>query len=193
MSSKQYLTIQNIVLLILGTGSLILLIHAIMRNYKIDKIKSWPKVNAVVIDSSVQVKTVYEKNMLYHNKSSYVTDSSSSTRYYPKISYKYSVSGREHQSSNIIYGGARAYNSLDIESVMPKYAPGSTISVYYNPYKPAEAYIFNGDKTYMSMIISAVVLACVCWYCYKHNYADHIPGMDTESTPMKKVYHTGFY
>ena len=166
---KEYLTIHNIVVVILAIIGLIWLISAAWRNWKISSIRSWPKTNASVINALVEpenVSSISGSNLLDHR---YLVSTDNSTKYIPRVLYRYTVNGREYQSTNVVYGGEKAYNSFDIKTMMGHITPGSTVQVYVNPNDHNESYIYNGTAAYMGILMGLVLLAIAAAIGYHHN------------------------
>ena len=196
---KDYLTIQNIVVAILAIIGLVWLITSIWRNWKIGRINNWPKVNAVVVNSVVEPEKVSSNfGSTYLDPRYLLGTTDSSTKFIPRILYRYNINGREYQSNNVIYGPDKAYNSLDIKTLMGNIGPGSTIQVYYNPDNPGETYVLNGTPNYMGALLGLILLALAGAIAYHHNYMQkkklysnprmdiYSPTLTTEEVPRNR-------
>jgi hypothetical protein len=167
MAFSDYLTLPNLILLIISICALVWLIFMIRYNYMINEITSWPKINATIAKASTGTgKNAYiDYRLIAFGKSKL-------DKYYPKITYKYTIDGNNYQSTNVVYGNTYYYNTTDIKALMTKLTPGTVIPIFYNPNNPKEAYIFPGKKSYLEIIISLIILCAVvimgCGYNSKH-------------------------
>lgn len=159
MAFKDHLTVKNIVILILFIIGLWWLIVSLTRNRKIDQIASWPKTDAIVINSVIESETTkYKKSQTYDNTDTIDVETSTNTRYHPKVLYRYNIDGKEYESTSDFYGGDQWYNALDIKTIMSTFTPGTTIRIFYNPKNASESYIYNGTKSYTGLVISILLL-----------------------------------
>lgn len=206
---KDYLTIQNIVVVILAIIGLVWLISALWRNWKIGRINNWPKTNATVINSVVEPEEVTRSGLAYLDPRYLSAATDTSTKYIPRILYRYTINGQEYQSNDVMYGGDQAFNALDIKTIMGNIGPGSTILVYYNPNDLNESYVLNGTQNYMGVLIGLALLAIAAAIGYNHNISkikrdyttttqsmDYTtPSLTTDETPKNTGFFTkrGFY
>lgn len=169
---QSHLTIHNIIVIILVIIGLIWLIHSLWRNYKISRINSWPRANALVVNSLVEPDgkfRLFSSSALLDPQ--YIDMSGKgNAKYIPRIVYRYNVNGKEYQSSNVVYGGDKAYNSLAIRALTGHITTGSTIQVYYNPSNPSEAYIYNGRYNWLGVVVGLLLLLIAAALGYHHNF-----------------------
>ncbi len=68
-------------------------------------------------------------------------------KYYPKVSYEYTVKGRTFTSSRIRFqiGGYYSTNRLGIEQIIKEYPVKKKIAVYYDPQDPAKSCLETGS------------------------------------------------
>lgn len=158
MAQSVLLTVNNIVALILGIVGIVWIFYGIWRNLKINRISSWPKTNALVLNSVAEPANS-EAGNTYVEPRYIIATTDDQARYIPKVTYKYTVNKTEYQSNNVVYAGEKSYSAIDIKTMLGLITPGSTIPVYYNPGDPSESYIYNGLHSYTGIIIGAVLLA----------------------------------
>lgn len=183
MDYKKYLTANNIIAVALILIGVIWLVCSIMRNIKIDNIPKWPKVEATVINSTID--SWWHGHNLGTRSITSATDST--IRYYPCMLYKYTVNNIQHQSEKVYFGGLETYNAHDINVLMGLYQPGSTIEVYVNPENSKESYVYNGTKSCRGVILSLIILAVGIYLVYKENFKMRSKGTETtEGAPVAR-------
>lgn len=163
---KQYLTIPNIIGLILGIIGLVWLIHGIWKNIKINNISKWPKTKATVLSALAEPANAAAGSR-YIEPQNLVINKNDNAQYIPRVTYQYRVAGQDHISSNVVYSGQNSYNAVDTKTILGGMSPNSIIDVYYNPNSPSEAYIYNGKTTY-TPIIMGLILALLAGYIFWH-------------------------
>ncbi len=72
------------------------------------------------------------------------TDNDGGPTYGVAVSYKYLVGDREFTSERYRYGAGSTSDSGWARKLVAKWAPGSTVRVFYNPSKPSEAVLQTG-------------------------------------------------
>ena len=83
-----------------------------------------------------------------------------STYYYPEVTFSYDVQGRRFES-NTIAADIKSHwskNRAEVESILARYAPGVTTTVYYNPGSPHESVILPGLSRYRISHYSAIIV-----------------------------------
>jgi len=166
------MTINNIVAIILGIVGLIWLLHGLWRNWKINRISTWPKANATVLNA-VAKPANSNAGTMYMDPRNIVAATNSSAKYEPIVFYRYRVGNRDYQSENVIYSGANSYNALETKNIFGQIQTGGTIPVYYNPNNPSESYIYNGTKSYTGIVIGIILLLLAAYLGYYHNLSKH--------------------
>ncbi|XWV25892.1 hypothetical protein QJ857_gp1189 [Tupanvirus soda lake] len=164
-----YMTVNNIVAIILGIIGLIWLIYGLWRNWKINKISTWPKTNAFVLNSVAEPANNAAGNT-YVDPRYIIATTDNKAQYIPKVTYRYRVANKEYQSNNVVYSGSRSYNAVDIKTLLGQVYAGATIPIFYNPNNPNESYIYNGTTSYTGIIIGLVLLLIAAYLGYYHNY-----------------------
>ena len=146
------MNVKRAIAIIIGIVGLIWFLREVWVLWKVKKIQSWPRVNAVVLMSGTSMEgdgNIFEDiRDIFSGKDNFV----------PHIKYKYTVHGIEHISSNITYGGDNKYNKDQIEKFLTVFPKGKEIPVLYNPNDPSESYIFVGDHKYYGLIGSIILL-----------------------------------
>ena len=163
-----HMTVNNIVALILGIIGLIWLIHGLWRNWKINKISTWPKTNAVVLNAVAEPANNNAGNV-YIDPSTIIATTNDNAQYIPRVVYRYRVGNRDYQSTNVVYSGAKSYNALDIKTLLGQVYPGATIPIYYNPNNHAESYIYNGNKSWTGVIIGLALLLIAAYLAHRNH------------------------
>lgn len=168
---KQYLTIPNIIGIILGIIGLIWLIHGLWRNMKINNISKWPKANATVLSSLAEPANSQAGSRYISPQDIVVSKDNNNAQYIPRVTYQYRVNGKDYISSNVVYSGQSSYNAFDTKTILADMSPNSVIQIYYNPSNPSEAYIYNGKTSYTSIIMGVILLllaAYIFWHYHKN-------------------------
>jgi len=60
---------------------------------------------------------------------------STSTSYFPSVSYQYTVNGGPHEGHEIVFGGYSFNSKHEAEEILKRYPLDKIVSVYYNPKK----------------------------------------------------------
>ena len=89
--------------------------------------ESWPVAAGTVIGSEVREEESSDR------------DGGSTTWYNPVVRYRYSVGGREIEGTRLRYGNPRSASRKKAVAALLPYAPGSTITVRYDPANPEES------------------------------------------------------
>ena len=174
MSSIKPITL--IVAIVLGIIGLIWLIQNLWVNSKVKKINTWPKTNATVISALAEPANSAAGNVALDPRA-IVPRTTDQARYTPVVNYIYTAAGRDYRSNNFIYRGSSSFNSIDIVGIMSTIVPGQTISVYYNPSNPSEAYIWPGDTDYTGTWVSiALIIVAVGVYFAGRYYGNKMDG-----------------
>lgn len=163
-----HITVKNIVALILGIVGIVWLIYDIHRNWKINRISSWPKANAYVISSMAEPANA-EAGKAYVDPSYLIPTVDSGAQYKPQVVYRYRVGDRDYKSTNVVYSGQSTYDAADTKALLGQITPGSMIDVYYNPNNPSEAYIYNGQTSWVGIVISVILILIALYLAYHEN------------------------
>ena len=91
--------------------------------------QSWPAVAGTVTESEVKITE--------HNPGNGM-DAEQTTHYKPVVKYQYSVEGMEFTGSRIAFGAMNSAHSA-ANAVVARYPAGASVTVRYDPEKPAEA------------------------------------------------------
>ena len=177
-----HMTVNNIVAIVLGIIGLIWLIHGLWRNWKINKISTWPKTNAVVLNAVAEPANSNAGN-IYVDPSTIIATTNDNAQYIPRVVYRYRVDNRDYQSTNVVYAGAKSYNALDIKTLLGQVYPGATIPIYYNPNNHDESYIYNGNKSWSSVIIGLALLLIAAYLAHR-NYKNKTVTTTTKTTKI---------
>ena len=134
-----------VVTLAVGTG-LILLSR---RNKKKAEIsQSWPTTGGKVVLSEIRESTSTDD------------DGYTSTTFFPRVEFSYTVAGQIYESKKLSFGGVMANsNPAKAQETIDKYPVGSSVTVYYNPEKPSEGVIERtAGPSNLLMIIGGILL-----------------------------------
>ena len=82
--------------------------------------RSWPSVAGEILYSSIEVSRGARGSKLYA----------------PRVSYAYSVGGREHQGKRLVFGWDDFYTERGARVIVEKYPSGDAADVYYDPAMP---------------------------------------------------------
>jgi len=168
--ATNYVSVKNVIAVIILIIGLIWLIWAIVQNEKIKMISKWPRTEARIVSSYIEVTN--------NNDNSTLIDPYTTTQlnlnptraiYTPYLVYQYSINGFMYQSSNIFYGGKKKYSGFDIQLFMKMFSPGTVIYIYYNPSNFAEAYIYDGVKSNIGIIWGVIFIVIAIVIFFVHN------------------------
>ena len=111
-------TIIIIVLAMIIVGVTIIAQNALKKH----RVENWASVEGTVLYSTIRIK---RKGLNEH--------------YLPTIGYSYTVNGEKYKKSvdNSLNSGY--LHKEDVQEIIDKYPEGSTVTVYYNPEKPAHS------------------------------------------------------
>jgi len=140
-----------LILLVLGGG---LVFYSYRSRKKADQSLGWPSTNGKVIVSEIRESKSTDE------------DGRVKVSYYPHIEYTYEVNVQHFNSKQISFGGVLGYNDpAKVRVILDHYPIGSTVLVYYNPEKPAEAVVeqtSGGAKWALIVgIIILVIASCI--------------------------------
>ncbi len=84
---------------------------------------------------------------------------SDSVTYRPIVEYRYTVDGREYTAGNVYPGGTSARSDRGwAEGVVSDYSRGETVTAYYDPSDPSEAYLVRErDLTKFAFVLLPLV------------------------------------
>jgi len=122
-------SISLVMTLILGGVGLGLLLFGRSARRKALASQSWPTVAGMVTESEVKVT---------EQTSGSGMDAEQTTHYKPVVKYQYSVEGMEFTGSRIAFGAMNSAHSA-ANAVVARYPAGASVTVRYDPEKPAEA------------------------------------------------------
>ena len=164
-SMKKYINANSLFGTILLIVGIILILWELWINWKVKRIASWPKAQATILSSVAQSNNCGIGRYLH---SSDITPSTKDTcKYVPVVTYRYRVSGKDHQSTSVAYNGPRTYNSLEIKTLLERTKPGSTVPVYYDRDQPGESYIYPGEYKYTWVFVGLILVALSLYLGYR--------------------------
>lgn len=188
-----YATINNIVAVVLIIVGLIWIIHGVWRNWKIGRISTWPKTNALVLNAMAAPANQSAGNM-YIDPGYIIPTIDDSARYIPIVIYRYRVGNRDYQSDKVVYSGPKSYSTFDTKTIMGNISNGSIVQVYYNPRNPKESYIYVGTRNYFGIIIGIILILIAIYIGYKGNTKkseDQVPVKKNSGNSNKAESQTG--
>lgn len=96
-----------------------------------ERISSFESTEATIISSSVGADDP--------------VDPEKSTKYYPSITYEYTVDGETYQNTNVLPGDGRTAKSNRgwAEKIVNNHPAGSTATVYYDPPDPSTSFLLK--------------------------------------------------
>ena len=159
----KYLTVGNIVIVVLTIVALSWLISAFNNNRKVNNVRSWPTTNATIISALVQRAN---GNALVLFNPQNLTSSDANAKYIPRVLYRYHVAGKEYQSDKFTVGKQKAYDAVSVKTMMAPLTPGATVQAYYNPNNANEAYLYNGTTSHRSTWMGIILLLLLAGSIY---------------------------
>lgn len=157
--------IVTIIAIILGIIGLVWLIHSLWKNYKINSIRSWPKVIANVIDVYA-IPANHAAGNIYVDPRNIIPSINNNAKYTPVVIYRYKVGNKEYKSQNVVYSGSKSYNAADTKTILGQLHPGSLVQIYYNPRDHNESYVFNGTASWIGTLIGVLLLLLAGYLFY---------------------------
>jgi hypothetical protein len=135
-----------------GVGLLVAVVHIWIvhgdRTAMAGESTGWPSTVGLVDSSKVVCKTSRVET--------------TTTRYYPKVSYKYTVKENNYTSKRITFGGIGPKTYENAESIASKYSSGKTLPIYYDPGSPALSVLEPGNPpSLIKVIFGTAVLTFV--------------------------------
>ncbi len=122
------------------------------------RVDGWPSTEGTVLASSV---------------SNYSIDSD--TFYEAKISYRYSVAGKEYQGNTIDLSVTTASSRrVNAQEVVDAHPPGQVVTVFYDPQSPSSAALnrFNTTGSYITLGVGGFLLLCSIFLFFKYKRED---------------------
>ena len=168
----RYFTLYNIIALILGIVGLVWLIQTMKKNNKIKEIRSWPKVNATVINAVAEPLNRGQGSP-FIDPQYLIPKKGDNSQYRPIVVYRYKAGGNEYQSNNVVFAERKSYNAFETKTLLAQLSAGGNVQVYYNPKNNKESYIYNGIEDNKGIIWGIVLillaLALVYFGSKKHD------------------------
>jgi hypothetical protein len=97
------------------------------------------------------------------------TDSGEGDSYTPQVEYEYAIDAKTYRSSRRRFGQIGSWGRAQAERTIAPYQPGSSVPVYFNPSKPAEAVLATGTSWGNFLIAAAGIIFSGCGYAlYEH-------------------------
>jgi len=136
-----------VIIIVLGTASLIMGILEIMKANSARK--GWHTVSGAVVESKVVAQRHHD-----------IKENRTSTSYEPVVNYTYPVDGSTLQGNRIGFGFG-TYNKAKADQIVARYKPGSQVTVYYDPQKPANAVLETKSKSAATYLICGFALLVI--------------------------------
>src|ERR1043165_3544251 len=124
-------------------------VGAMRSRRQVSESQNWPTTNGKVIFSTVE--TSHSHN---HGHTT--------TAYYPKVTYEYTINGQRYQSTHMNFGSA--IGTSNYNSVLQKaatYPINRVVQVYYNPDDPSQAVLEKDAPSSRLFILVAVFIVAV--------------------------------
>lgn len=86
---------------------------------------------------------------------------SAKTSYFPNITYQYTINGQQYTNNTYAQRPSLINNKAIIQRILNNYPVGSTVTVYYNPNNPQEAYLQKGYGGATRVILLGTLLFTV--------------------------------
>jgi hypothetical protein len=125
-------------------------------------LREWRPVPAVVLDREV----------------SETYDDEGARSYTPVVRYRYTVGGHEYEATRVhptLRSGLKGWAERQVRP----FAPGSRVTAYYDPARPAESYLVRRSSIFpwLFTLVPLAMMAAVTWlFRYiRRYYAQHTP------------------
>lgn len=130
----------------------LLTINQVDTIYQSSKSKNWPTTEGVITSSSVSVDS----------------GGDSVDTYGPRVSFRYSVSGKEYENNTIFYKQEPETNDRSTaQNVISRYPEGDTVNVHYHPRNPQisvlETGLGAGWPFIVLLIVSVIAIITGIW------------------------------
>jgi len=140
-------------LILLGLG-IYLIAFSLRNKKKAEDSQNWPGTNGTVTLAEVKQSISRDE------------DGHESVSFYPHVEFTYQISGQTFSGKRISFGGILSQkNQAAVQQSLTHYAPGSLVSVFYDPQNPSEAVLerkAGGFKGGLAIgIICVVLAACI--------------------------------
>lgn len=106
---------------------------------------TWPTAGGVVLESMVKSAR--------QNRSS----STSSERYWAKVSYQYQVNGQSYTCDQLNFGNA-TLSENKAKAKVDLYPRGANVTVHYDPANPAKAVLETKASGFTPMLLAGIML-----------------------------------
>jgi hypothetical protein len=118
--------------------------------------KNWPQTQGEILSSKLNIMQFTGEPKKSFN---------------PHVKYKYTVKGREYESTRIYFGNkiGSSFKKRKSRKVIEKYPIGKPVNVFYNPMKESTSVLETGVKTEpVSLIIVGLVFTIAGYLIFKH-------------------------
>jgi len=113
--------------------------------------RNWPATSARVLSSEVRRKPGRH------------------TRYEPVIAYEYSVEGKSYSGSTVAFVQPIYSREEQMQRVLSRYVPGTTVPVHYHPRKPSVSTLELGNPLHALFgVVVGVLFAGAGWWFLAH-------------------------
>jgi hypothetical protein len=147
-----WFTPYHIIILVLAALGVLLFIIYFLNLARVQASEGWLAVQGTITESWIDESITTDQ------------DGSASSRYAPKVRYRYTVMGTEYQGERIAFGPGRSGSRSSVEKVLAKYPKGSAALVYYNPEKPADAVLDRSIAK--SLLVTGAIFIALAIYVY---------------------------
>lgn len=177
----EYITIHNIIAIIIGIVGLSMIIYGAWRNSHINKACRWPSVQATVEWTSLETTNFLGSrrpvDLTTNNQgvnSLMLISTNDQNMYAPKIIYQYTVNGNTYHSDNIMYHDTKIFGITNTKRMLANLNQGKKIIIHYNPLNPAESYIYNGNISYYGIIGGIILLLIASYMGYFYTVSPNV-------------------
>ena len=139
-------------IVLVGGGSLFLIISWWRNKKKAENSQAWPLVMGVVMETDLRIGGGI----------------GGGEEFIPVIRYRYTVNDQMYQSEKFSFGrGQRSVLEREAQDILDQYPINSEVTVYYNPDDPQEAVLVRESKsTKIGLVVGVVMLVTVvCLMC----------------------------
>lgn len=128
-------------------GAIFIIVSIVMRK-KAQAAQTWPVAPGQILFSTIETHTSSD------------SDGDSSTHYEPKVEYSYAVMGSPMKGTRISFG-AMGSDFKAAQKTTTRYPVGASVSVHYNPEKPAESVLETTARGGTVFMVVGIVIAVV--------------------------------
>lgn len=140
-------------ILAFGAAGVIAILSYVRSQKKSETCQKWALTPGTVVSSSIHQSTTISQD--------------DPPTYTPQIRYVYYVMGELYQGSRVFIGPIPSRRRSQAEQIVARYPAGATVTVYYDPNKPADAVLERSAPGNTAVLILGIlfVVITLCLVC----------------------------